>query len=128
MIGLMRLLVMAVLFTSPISPAIGATGDSIGRMPEIVVTAPRYYTESTDEIGMMPEVVVTAKRYSVFDENVQSQRQGYNENRFLSRVAEYLLWISLVSSIVVAGVLIFAKLQGRRHAHAKKEAVSQCCL
>ena len=128
MIGLMRLLVMAVLCTSPISPAIGATGDSIGRMPEIVVTAHRYYIESTDEIGMMPEVVVTAKRYSASDEHVQSQRQGYNETSFLSWVFKYLLWISVVSCIVVAGLLTFAKLQSKRQAHARKEAVSPCCV
>lgn len=128
MIGLMRLLVTAVLFTNPISPAIGATGDSIGRMPEIVVITHRYYTESTDDIGMMPEVVVTAKRYSGFDENVQPQRQGYNENSFLSWVSKYLLWLSVASCIVVAVLLIFAKLQRERHTNAKKEAVSPCCV
>jgi hypothetical protein len=128
MIGLMRLLVITVLFTSLISSAIDATGDSIGQMPEIVVTAPRYYSDNTDEIGMMPEVVVTAKRYPVSEENTPSRRQGYNENRFLGPVSKYLFWISVVSSIIAAGLLIFMKLQRRSDKHRQEEAVSQCCI
>jgi hypothetical protein len=127
MIGLMRLLVITVLFTSPMSLAISATGDSIGRMPEIVVTAPRYYTDSKDEIGVMPEVVVTAKRYPVLDENIQSQRRGYEENRFLRRVSKYLFWISVVSSIIAVGLLIFMKLLRRSDKHRQEETVSRCC-
>ena len=128
MIGLMRLLVITVLFTSLLSPAIDMTGESIGQMPEIVVTAPRYYTDNAEEIGMMPEVVVTAKRYPVSEENTESRRQGYNENRFLGPVSKYFFWISVVSSIIAAGLLIFIKLQRRSDKHRQEEAVSQCCI
>lgn len=40
-----------------------STFDSIGHMPEIVVTAPRYDNEDDAWSGMMPEIVTTAPRY-----------------------------------------------------------------
>jgi len=37
--------------------------ESIGQMPEVVVTAPRYENEDDEWAGQMPEVVVQAPRY-----------------------------------------------------------------
>lgn len=54
------------------------TFDSIGLMPEIVVTAPRFEYEDDVWSGLMPEVVVTALRYAgdeVDSEIVMSERR-----------------------------------------------------
>jgi len=43
--------------------------DSIGLMPEIVVTAPRHEYQDEAWGGLMPEVMVTAPRYDAEDAN-----------------------------------------------------------
>ena len=63
--GLITLLILVTGFAGPVAsePAYNSTFDSIGLMPEIVVTAPRYEYENEAWSGLMPEVVVTAPRY-----------------------------------------------------------------
>lgn len=49
-----------------LEPANNSTFDSMGCMPEIVVTAPRYANEDDAWSGLMPEIVTTAPRYDAY--------------------------------------------------------------
>jgi hypothetical protein len=66
----MKVLIMLLIFTAGFSglvaskPAGNSAFDSIGRMPEIVVTAPRYEYEDVAWSGLMETIVVTAPPHS----------------------------------------------------------------
>ena len=49
-----------------LEPANNSTFDSMGCMPEIVVTAPRFENEDDAWSGLMPEIVTTAPRYDAY--------------------------------------------------------------
>lgn len=60
----MTLLIIIAGFTglNALEPANNSTFDSIGHMPEIVVTAPRHENEDDAWSGLMPEIIATAPR------------------------------------------------------------------
>ncbi len=65
---IITLLIIIAGFTglNALEPANNSTFDSIGHMPEIVVTAPRYENEDDAWSGLMPEIIATAPRYDAY--------------------------------------------------------------
>jgi hypothetical protein len=60
----MKLLVLSIIITAVVTGvAVIRSNDEPGRMPEIVVTAPRYSVNEIDSVGQLSEIVVTAERY-----------------------------------------------------------------
>lgn len=65
--------------------------DAIGRLPDIIVTAPRYVLQDTAWSGMLEEVVVEARRPSTGINSIQSTAVHFSKPIFLATLITLLL-------------------------------------
>ncbi len=86
--------------------------ETIGSMPEIVVTAPQYTGEEADSIGLMPGIVVFAERYMPKTENtlIQAYKNFSDSYQSLAQyLYKYALFVVVTVFILSWSIIAFVK-------------------
>jgi hypothetical protein len=90
-----------------------STFNYMGRIPEVVVTAPRHNMEYPDSTGTFPEVVVTAKRYTPEGIGISNLSFGNDRDNYqllINSLIKYGMLVAAAVFVLTWSLIIYNKL------------------